>query len=161
MENRAGWELDTIVRILFYDYKEQSPLQSKYIFFLFNLSTGPQYSILRGKLLGLLHRSVQTRLGGDRIHTGYKVINCGSNSEGGAWAEFSVRGEASSETVEMVAAGLIVGCDGIHSNVRKTLTKEEDPSWIGITMLRGLTRMKPFLGGRTMTIIGPIENEMV
>ncbi len=39
----------------------------------------PQYSIHRGKLLGLLHRSVQSRLGDDRIHTGHKVINCGSS----------------------------------------------------------------------------------
>ena len=123
----------------------------------------PQYSIHRGKLLGLLHRSVQSRLGDDRIHTGHKVINCGSSSKDGAWADFHVRkdGDADSKKITTITADLIVGCDGVHSNIRKTLTEEGGPRWMGITMLRGLTRMKPILGGRTMTIVGPIENQMV
>lgn len=123
----------------------------------------PQYSIHRGKLLGLLHRSVQLRLGDDRIHTGNKVINCGSSDEDdGAWAELLVRNDTShSEKSITIKADLIVGCDGVHSKVRKSLTNEGSPAWMGITMLRGVTRMKPFLSGRTMTIIGPIDNEMV
>ena len=68
--------------------------------------------------------------------------------------------------VKTVEADLIVGCDGIHSNVRKQVTavsknEESLPRWTGITMLRGLTRMKHYLDGRTMLIIGPIHNEMV
>eukprot|EP00587_Corethron_hystrix_P005787 CAMPEP_0113317056 /NCGR_PEP_ID=MMETSP0010_2-20120614/12102_1 /TAXON_ID=216773 ORGANISM="Corethron hystrix, Strain 308" /NCGR_SAMPLE_ID=MMETSP0010_2 /ASSEMBLY_ACC=CAM_ASM_000155 /LENGTH=443 /DNA_ID=CAMNT_0000173931 /DNA_START=160 /DNA_END=1491 /DNA_ORIENTATION=+ /assembly_acc=CAM_ASM_000155 len=123
----------------------------------------PQYSIHRGKLLGLLHRAVQSRLGGNRIHTDHKVINCGSSDEdGGAWAELLVRNDtSSSKKLITIKADLIVGCDGVHSKIRKSLTNEGSPAWMGITMLRGLTRMKPFLGGRTMTIIGPVENEMV
>eukprot|EP00581_Thalassiosira_minuscula_P032958 CAMPEP_0183777172 /NCGR_PEP_ID=MMETSP0739-20130205/48507_1 /TAXON_ID=385413 /ORGANISM="Thalassiosira miniscula, Strain CCMP1093" /LENGTH=518 /DNA_ID=CAMNT_0026019227 /DNA_START=1 /DNA_END=1557 /DNA_ORIENTATION=- len=122
----------------------------------------PQYSIHRGKLLGLLYRSVQSRLGKERIHAGHKVINCGSSEEDGAWAQFQVRdGSDYPKLLTTIKADLIVGCDGVHSEVRKSLTNEGCPTWMGITMLRGLTRMKPFLGGRTMTIIGPIENEMV
>jgi len=123
----------------------------------------PQYSIHRGKLLNLLYREVQSRLNGNRIHTGHEVVDCGSSSRGyGAWAEFLVRNnKTGSDKSIKISADLIIGCDGVHSNIRKALTRERAPTWMGITMLRGLTRMKPFLGGRTMTIIGPIENQMV
>lgn len=142
----------------------------------------PQYSMHRGKLLGLLYRAVKSTLGEDRIHTGHKVVDCGSitgslhtdagkrssgdgnsNDEQVAWADFLIRKKGSDEegAKKRITADLIIGCDGVHSNVRKALTKEGAPTWIGITMLRGLTRMKPFKTGRTMTIIGPIENEMV
>ena len=132
----------------------------------------PQYSINRGELLGILHRAVVSRLGKDRIHLGHKATDCGQCEKGGAWVEFTVRGCARCSTSssepedtqnmsKKIEAGVIVACDGVHSNVRKVLTNEGAPTWMGITMLRGLTRMKPFLSGRTMTIIGSIERQMV
>ena len=120
----------------------------------------PQYSIHRGKLLGLLHNAVVGRLGKDRIHTGHKVVDCGSN-DSGAWAQFELRNDDAGSSAKIVDADVVVGCDGIHSKVREVLVEPQPPRWIGITMLRGLTKMKPFLDGRTMTIIGPIQQEMV
>jgi len=123
----------------------------------------PQYSIHRGKLLMLLYRAVQKRLGDDRIHTGHKAIDCGSSSTAeGTWVEFQVKNKnIDSYESKKVFANLIIGCDGVHSKIRKRLTKGGAPTWIGITMLRGLTKMKPIFNGRTMMIIGPIENEIV
>mmetsp|Transcript_15202 Transcript_15202/g.21517 ORF Transcript_15202/g.21517 Transcript_15202/m.21517 type:complete len:209 (+) Transcript_15202:65-691(+) len=121
----------------------------------------PQYSIHRGKLLSLLHNAVIERLGKDRIHTGHKVIDCGSN-DGGAWAKFELRNnDVGSSANKVVIADVVVGCDGIHSKVREALVEPQPPRWTGITMLRGLTKMKPFLDGRTMTIIGPVQREVV
>ena len=59
-----------------------------------------------------------------------------------------------------IEAGVIVACNDVHSNVRKILTNEGAPTWMGISMFRGLARMKPFLSGRTMTIIDSIQREM-
>ena len=76
----------------------------------------PQYSIHRGKLLNLLYRAVRSRLNGNRIHTGHKVVDCGSSSRGyGAWAEFLVRNSTTgSDEFIKISANLIIGCDGVH-----------------------------------------------
>ena len=51
-----------------------------------------------------------------------------------------------------------IGCDGIHSLVRKALfPRETGFSYQGINMWRGVTRMKPFLGGASMVIGGWLE----
>ena len=146
----------------------------------------PQYSIHRGKLLGILHAAVVERLGEERIHTGYKAIDCGQITTTGegvdnnvSWATFKVikdnenkkkegnagaaseREKEQNKTTKTIEADLIVGCDGVHSNIRKALTNEDAPRWTGIVMLRGLTKMKPFFTGCSMTIIGLIEREMV
>ena len=132
----------------------------------------PQYSIHRGKFLGILHRAVVARLGSESIHTGHKVIDCGNCDRGSSssWATFEIikngggkeENDSSVKKIKKtIQADLIVACDGVHSKIRKVLTKEGVPRFTGITMLRGLTRMKPFLSGCSMTIIGPIEREMV
>eukprot|EP00521_Asterionellopsis_glacialis_P000511 CAMPEP_0195256014 /NCGR_PEP_ID=MMETSP0706-20130129/5987_1 /TAXON_ID=33640 /ORGANISM="Asterionellopsis glacialis, Strain CCMP134" /LENGTH=472 /DNA_ID=CAMNT_0040308983 /DNA_START=349 /DNA_END=1768 /DNA_ORIENTATION=+ len=121
----------------------------------------PQYSIHRGELLGILYNAVCDRLGRSIIRTGSRLIECG-NSDTGAWASFDINeGNGTREAASMVYSDILIGCDGVHSNVRKALTKEGAPAWTGITMLRGVTKMKPFLSGRSMIIVGPIEREMV
>ncbi len=52
----------------------------------------------------------------------------------------------------------LIGCDGIHSTVRKQLFPDEGPpAYQGINMWRGVTRMKPFLGGASMAVAGWLE----
>src|SRR5436190_7602408 len=47
----------------------------------------------------------------------------------------------------------VIGCDGIHSVVRKALFPAEGAfAYEGINMWRGVTRMKPFLTGASMLI---------
>jgi len=51
-----------------------------------------------------------------------------------------------------------IGCDGIHSSVRKMLFPGEGPpAYQGINMWRGTTRMKPFLTGASMATAGWLE----
>jgi 2-polyprenyl-6-methoxyphenol hydroxylase-like FAD-dependent oxidoreductase len=51
-----------------------------------------------------------------------------------------------------------IGCDGIHSVVRKQLFPGEGPpAYQGINMWRGTTRMKPFLTGASMAVAGWLE----
>jgi 5-methylphenazine-1-carboxylate 1-monooxygenase len=55
-----------------------------------------------------------------------------------------------------------VGCDGIHSVVRRSLFPDEGPPrWNGITMWRGLTVGRPFLSGRTMIMAGYFGRRVV
>jgi 2-polyprenyl-6-methoxyphenol hydroxylase-like FAD-dependent oxidoreductase len=59
---------------------------------------------------------------------------------------------------ESVRAAAAIGCDGIHSVVRKVLHPGEGPlSYQGINMWRGVTRAKPFLTGASMVIGGWLE----
>jgi 2-polyprenyl-6-methoxyphenol hydroxylase-like FAD-dependent oxidoreductase len=119
----------------------------------------PQFSIHRGELLGLLSRAVATRLGAERIHTGHHLSAFGQTDRG-AWAEFADRRGGSG--VDRVEADLLVGCDGVHSVVRRTLYPDEGPpKWNGITMWRGTTLGAPFLSGRTMIMAGHFARRVV
>src|SRR5690606_34434105 len=50
---------------------------------------------------------------------------------------------------------IAVGCDGIHSVLRKQLYPQEGaPRYSGVNMWRGTTRCKPFLSGASMVRAG-------
>lgn len=120
----------------------------------------PQVSIHRGELLGILSRAVAERLGPDRIHPGHHLARCGQDQPGRAWGEFVDR--AAGAPVGRVEADLLVGCDGVHSTVRRTLSPDEGPPrWNRVTMWRGVTLGKPFLSGRTMINAGSSRQRIV
>ena len=113
----------------------------------------PQFSIHRGELLGILHRAVLTRLGQQRLHSGHHLTQFGRDQRGRVWAEFVNR--ATDRPFDRIEADLLVGCDGIHSMVRRTLYSDEGPpKWNGVTMWRGVTLGQPFLSGRTTVNAG-------
>ncbi len=119
----------------------------------------PQFSIHRGELLGLLHRAVVERLGAERVHTGHHLSSFGQD-RGYAWAEFVDR--ATDAPRGRVEADLLVGCDGVHSVVRRTLFPDEGPPrWNGVMMWRGVTVGAPFLSGRTMVMAGHFARRIV
>ena len=112
----------------------------------------PQLSIHRGELLGVLYRAVLARLGGECVRTGHQLVRF-ERSATGVRAWFADR--ASGREVGPEEADLLVGCDGIHSVVRRSLFPDEGPPrWNGITMWRGVTAARPFLSGRTMIMAG-------
>jgi 2-polyprenyl-6-methoxyphenol hydroxylase-like FAD-dependent oxidoreductase len=112
----------------------------------------PQISIHRGRLLGILHRAVVQRLGAERLHTGHHTVQVGRDGPG-AWAELVDR--TSGRALGRVEADLVVGCDGVHSQVRRTFYPDEGPPlWNGRTMWRGVTVGKPFPDGLSQAIIG-------
>ncbi|MEE4425514.1 FAD-dependent monooxygenase, partial [Streptomyces bugieae] len=52
-------------------------------------------------------------------------------------------------------ADVLIGCDGIHSTVRGLLYPQEGPpSSSGAVVWRGVSRCRPFLGGRSMVVMG-------
>lgn len=113
----------------------------------------PQFSIHRGELLGILYRAVLARLGAARVHAGRHLVRFGQET-GRIWGEFS--------DGSRVEGDVLVGCDGIHSVVRRGFYPDEgSPKWNGITMWRGVTAGKPFLAGRTMIMAGHFGRRMV
>ena len=120
----------------------------------------PQFSIHRGDLLGVLFRAVVARLGPSRVHTGCPLAHFGRQTSGGAWAEFVDR--ASGRLLFRRDADVLVGCDGVHSVVRRQLYPDEGPpQWNGVTMWRGVTAGRPFLSGRTMIMAGHFARRIV
>lgn len=117
----------------------------------------PQLSIHRGELLAVLHRAVLERLGPARVHTGHHLSRFG-HDVGHVWAELVDR--VSGAPRAHVEADLLVGCDGIHSMVRRLLFPNEGPpKWNGITIWRGATEAAPFLSGRTMVMTGHLSRQ--
>jgi 2-polyprenyl-6-methoxyphenol hydroxylase-like FAD-dependent oxidoreductase len=113
----------------------------------------PQFSIHRGELLGILHRAVLERIGVANVHTGRQLVRFGKKKDG-VWAEFLDHSRAEGD--------VLIGCDGIHSAVRRALHPSEGPpKWNGITMWRGVTSSKPFLAGRTMIMAGYFGRRVV
>jgi len=106
----------------------------------------PQFSIHRGDLQAILLDAVRARIGEERLHLGH---HCTGFSQHDAGVALAFRERA---TVRGAAA---IGCDGIHSVIRKQLyPREGDPLYSGVNMWRGVTRWRPVLGGATMIRAG-------
>jgi 2-polyprenyl-6-methoxyphenol hydroxylase-like FAD-dependent oxidoreductase len=106
----------------------------------------PQFSIHRGDLQAVLLDAVKARLGADRLHLGFHCTGFTQDAKG-ITARFKDRGT--------VTGRALVGCDGIHSAVRRQMYPEEgEPRYSGINMWRGVTRWKPVLSGASMTRAG-------
>jgi 5-methylphenazine-1-carboxylate 1-monooxygenase len=119
----------------------------------------PQFSIHRGTLLGVLHRAVRERLGPERVHIGHHLSRFGQDANR-VWGDFVHR--ASGVPRAHVEANVLVGCDGIHSVIRRVLFPHEGPPrWNGITMWRAVTEGAPFLSGRTMIMVGRPSRQMI
>ncbi len=106
----------------------------------------PQYSIHRGRLLGLLYRACLARLGEAHVHTGHRVVSHAPTGDGAA-VTFADGSGAEGD--------LVVGADGIGSVVRAQLFPDDgDPIWNGITMYRAIALAKPPLSPRSMVLVG-------
>jgi 2-polyprenyl-6-methoxyphenol hydroxylase-like FAD-dependent oxidoreductase len=90
----------------------------------------PQFSIHRGDLLGVLHAAVAARLGADRVHLSMKLSSVSEDAKGIVSATFrSASGD------KIIRCDALVGCDGVHSVVRRILNPSEGaPLWNGILL---------------------------
>ena len=105
----------------------------------------PQLSIHRGDLQKVLVEAFKERIGADRLHLGAQV-------SGFSQDEKSVTLKVNHEPKTGSAA---IGCDGIHSVIRKQLYPDEgEPRYSGVNMWRGVTRGKPVLTGASMIRAG-------
>ncbi|MDE0381865.1 MAG: flavin-dependent oxidoreductase [Rhodospirillales bacterium] len=112
----------------------------------------PQFSIHRGRLLMILARALQARLGASSIRTGHRFARFEQDDDG-VIAHFA--DPATGAPVGRDRGDALIGADGIHSSVRGVLYPDEGPpKFSGITMWRGVTEQQPFLDGRTMVIAG-------
>lgn len=111
----------------------------------------PQFSIHRGKLLGVLHRAALERLGPAHIHTDCRLVDFAERTDHVA-ARFERQG--SSEHVE-AAGDALIGADGIHSIIRAILYPGEGPPvWSGLMIWRGAIEWPVYRDGRTVVIAG-------
>lgn len=128
----------------------------------------PQFSIHRGDLQQVLADAFIRRAGRDRLLTGWRALGFSQDAER-ATVHFD-----SAETGEKLPpqhGAIVVGCDGIHSVVRKQLYPDEGrPVYSGYNMWRGVTRWPRFLSGASMVragwlttgkmVIYPIRNDI-
>ena len=111
----------------------------------------PQFSIHRGDLQGVLLQAVRERIGADAVVTDYR---CTGFEENGDDVTLNFEG-ADGKAHALVRVGLVVGCDGIYSAIRKQLYPNDGaPRYSGVNMWRGSVVMKPFLSGATMVRAG-------
>lgn len=111
----------------------------------------PQFSIHRGDLQAILLKAVRERLGADAVVADHRCSGFEQDEQGVTLGFTDTAGKARAP----VRAMLAVGCDGIHSVIRKQLYPNDGaPRYSGVNMWRGTIVMKPFLDGATMVRAG-------
>jgi 2-polyprenyl-6-methoxyphenol hydroxylase-like FAD-dependent oxidoreductase len=111
----------------------------------------PHLSINRGDLHRVLLDAVRARLGAANFIAGHRCVGV-AQDEGAVTAQFAAPDGA---PLPAVRGDLLVACDGIHSAVRRQFYPDEGAfCYRGINMWRGVTRMQPFLTGRSIARIG-------
>ena len=119
----------------------------------------PQFSIHRGELQMLLLQAAQEIIGEQNIHLGHHLHSVEAR-DNHVFAKFinKDKDEISAE----VTGDILIGADGIHSVVRKQFYPNEGaPKFSGNVLYRGVTRLKPFLTGSSMAMIGYADKKMV
>ena len=106
----------------------------------------PQLSIHRADLHDALLTAVRQRLGDDAVQLGHRCIQVDQDANG-VTLHF--------DKAQPQSGKLVVGCDGIHSALRRQLVPGEGPpKYSGVNMWRGAVRWPAFLGGDTMVSTG-------
>ena len=111
----------------------------------------PQFSVHRGQLQKLLYNKLIERADRFSIKTGCSVNSFENLSSGVKLNCFNKR----SEQEETFSGSILVGCDGINSQVRKQMyPNEQPPIWNGAVLWRGITSEAPFRTKASMVMIG-------
>jgi 5-methylphenazine-1-carboxylate 1-monooxygenase len=119
----------------------------------------PQFSIHRGTLQMILFEEAQKKLGKDTLFANHHLSSFEQN-ENKVIAHFI--NKESGEEIHTETADILIGADGINSVVRQQLYPEEgSPVYSQNILYRGTTRMKPFLNGTSMVMIGHLGQKMV
>jgi 5-methylphenazine-1-carboxylate 1-monooxygenase len=114
--------------------------------------TWPQFSIHRGDLQQVLARAFVDRAGAGRLKTGWRCLGFGQDADS---VTLHFADAASGDPLRPQRGAAAIGCDGIHSVIRKQLYPDEgEPRYSGCNMWRGVTRWPPFLSGASMVRAG-------
>lgn len=112
----------------------------------------PQLSIHRGELQLELARTVTERLGQDAIILDHECQGVHQDDHG-VTALF--RDPATGASLAGITSQVVVGCDGVHSAIRRQFhPTETTPRYSGVLMWRGTTVAPPFLTGASMVRAG-------
>ncbi len=118
----------------------------------------PQLSLHRGDLQMLLAAKVTERLGAGRLHTGMSFESMTQDAQG-ITVHFRNR---VSNTLDEVRGDVLVGADGIHSTVRRSLFPLFDElRFSGRMLWRAVSDAAPYLDGRTMFMAGHQDQKFV
>ncbi|MED6327851.1 MAG: flavin-dependent oxidoreductase [Actinomycetota bacterium] len=121
-------------------------------------SPWPQVSIHRGRLQMLLLEEVRSTLGADRVLTGRRLT---AFEQSGSEVTVQFADPDGTEIAPQRGA-LLVGCDGLHSAVRRALVDGDDPlHHSGLVLWRGAVELPPYLDGRTMFMAGDDRQKVV
>jgi len=117
----------------------------------------PQYAVHRGHFQMLLYKTLIERAGPNSVCLGQKVIGYEQNDEGVTAILKSANGK-----ITRSEGSLLIGADGIHSQVRAQMHPSQPPiHWGGAVMWRGTTRAKPIRTGSSFVGLGTHEQRMV
>ena len=106
----------------------------------------PQLSIHRADLHRVLLDATRQRLGADAVRLGHRITKVDQDAAG-----VTLRFDNAPAQPGKVA----VGCDGIHSALRRQLYPDEGPpKYSGVNMWRGAVRWPAYLGGNIMVSTG-------
>lgn len=119
----------------------------------------PQFSIHRGTLQMILWEEAKRVLGEDKLIANHHLSHF-EQDEKEVRAIFTNR--ETGEIIRQETGDILIGADGINSVVRQQLYPNEGPPVYSENVLyRGTTRMKPFLNGTSMAMIGSMQQKMV
>lgn len=138
---------------------EESVFYNKYGQFIYREPLGrhagyqwPQFSIHRGVLQQVLYDAVVARLGADAVQLGWQ---CTGFTDHGTHVTARFTDAETGEPRPDQDGAALVGCDGVHSAVRKQLYPDEgEPRYSGVNMWRGVALWEPFLTGASFVRIG-------
>jgi 2-polyprenyl-6-methoxyphenol hydroxylase-like FAD-dependent oxidoreductase len=112
----------------------------------------PQFSIHRGDLHLVLLDAFKRRVGPERFMAGRHATGFVQDHAG---VEVHFRHSGTGEPLPPQRGAVAIGCDGIHSAIRRQLFPTEGPPlYCGVNIWRGVTRRAPFLSGASMVRAG-------
>jgi 5-methylphenazine-1-carboxylate 1-monooxygenase len=119
----------------------------------------PQFSLHRGTLQMLLYHEAVARLGQDNIINDHHFSHF-TQKENHVIAYF--KDKVNNDIIHEEISDVMIGADGINSEVRRQLFPNEGaPIYSENVLYRGVSRMKQFLNGQSMAMIGSLKQKMV
>lgn len=118
----------------------------------------PHLSIHRGDLHRVLLDAVRERIGADNFVTGHRCVAVEQDGES-VTARFV---DPDGNPLPGATGDILIGCDGIHSVIRRQFYPDEGAfCYRGTNLWRGVTRSKPFLTGRSIARIGARHSTLI